>query len=99
MALTKLSSLQPPMPNFGSGEMLGVTNVPNGDFSFRPPASFVRSSWPGVAWQAEQLPAVNITSPLARSGWYPAARADAGRGLGAIRNQTATAAATASTAT
>ena len=67
-ALTNSSSLQAPMPAFGSGVMLGATKVPNGDFSFSPPASLVRSSSPGAVWQAEQLPAMNISWPLARFG-------------------------------
>src|ERR1043165_6995289 len=74
------------MPNFGSGEMFGATKVPNGDFSFRPPASWVRSSWPGVMWQAEQLPAVNMVSPLARFGGGAAPRSGGGR-WGGIGNK------------
>ena len=43
--------------------------VRSGEASFSPPASTVRSFWPGAMWQAEQLPALNTSRPLARSGW------------------------------
>src|SRR5262245_37363025 len=68
MAETKSASLQPPMPSLRSGEMFGVKNVPNGDFSRRPPPSRVLSSWLGVAWQLAQPPTRNMVLPLSRLG-------------------------------
>src|SRR5262245_53740689 len=87
------------MPYFGSDEMLGATKVPNGDFSFRPPASWVRSSWPWVMWQAEQLPAVNMVSPLARFGVCAAVSSEAGSLRGAVISRPAMTPTTISTPT
>src|SRR3954471_18165779 len=58
------------MPSFGSGEMLGTWNVPNGEGIARPPPSLRRSGWFGTAWQEEHPPALKVVRPLVRFGWY-----------------------------